>query len=426
MARSSTPKIRQRNIRTSIRSTLRLPTGKALWQEIKSIFEFWIEQGVRIFRVDNPHTKPFAMWEWLIAEVKKHTPNAIFLAEAFTRPKVMHRLAKLGYNQSYTYYAWRNNKWELTEYLNELTKGPGREYFRPNFWPNTPDILTEYLQFGGRPAFMSRLVMAATMTANYGIYGPAYEMMEHIAVKHGSEEYLDSEKYQLRYRSFQELDSPSSLRDFIALVNRIRKRNPALQSDWSLTFHGLDNEQVLCYSKATDNRANVILVVVNLDPNYTQAGWTDLDLGALGVDSSQPFQVHDLLTGAIMFGVAHTITWNSTRIGCRPMCFASTIIRTRSAISIPSTAEKEKKNIQSCQRRLLELEDTKDETTKNSCVRHGGRRRFSPQPFDLPKLQAILTFRQSLPHRGLRAEQPAQLRHSFDLHAGAIQIPVAD
>jgi starch synthase (maltosyl-transferring) len=279
---------------------------KALWEEIKSIFEFWIQQGVRIFRVDNPHTKPFAMWEWLIADVKKTTPNVIFLAEAFTRPKIMHRLAKLGYNQSYTYYAWRNAKWELSEYLTEVCQGPGREYFRPNFWPNTPDILTEALQFGGRPMFVARLVMAATMTANYGIYGPAYEMMEHVAIRHGSEEYLDSEKYQLRYRSFQDLDGPNSLRDFIALVNRIRKRNPALQSDWSLRLHRIDNEQLICYSKATANRANVILVVVNLDPNYTQAGMTQLDLEALGVDPHQPFQVHDLLTGA------HYI-WNGPR-----------------------------------------------------------------------------------------------------------------
>ncbi|HRD65998.1 MAG TPA: alpha-1,4-glucan--maltose-1-phosphate maltosyltransferase [Candidatus Competibacter sp.] len=271
---------------------------KALWEEIKSIFEFWVAQGVRIFRVDNPHTKPFAMWEWLIAEIKKTAPNAIFLAEAFTRPKVMHRLAKLGYGQSYTYYAWRNTKWELTEYLTELTQGPGRDYFRPNFWPNTPDILTDALQFGGRPAFMSRLVLAATLTANYGIYGPAYEMMEHVAIKHGSEEYLDSEKYQLRYRGFQDLDGPNSLRDFIALVNRIRKRNPALQIDWNLQFHQVDNEQIICYSKVAANRANVVLVVVNLDPNYTQAGWTQLDLEALGVDPHQPFQVHDLLTGA--------------------------------------------------------------------------------------------------------------------------------
>ena len=271
---------------------------RALWDEIKSIFEFWIEQGVRIFRVDNPHTKPFAMWEWLIADIKKTTPNAIFLAEAFTRPKVMHRLAKLGYTQSYTYYAWRNTKWELTEYLNELTQGPGREYFRPNFWPNTPDILTDYLQFGGRPAFMSRLVLAATMTANYGIYGPAYEMMEHIAVKHGSEEYLDSEKYQLRYRAFKELDGPNSLRDFIALLNRIRKRNPALQADRGLRFHEIGNDQLICYSKSTDNFTNVILVVVNLDPNYTQSGWTNLNLDALGIDPQQPYQVSDLLTGA--------------------------------------------------------------------------------------------------------------------------------
>ncbi len=271
---------------------------RALWDEIKSIFEFWIQQGVRIFRVDNPHTKPFAMWEWLIGEIKQSTPNAIFLAEAFTRPKVMYRLAKLGYSQSYTYYAWRNTAAELGEYLTEVCQGPGREYFRPNFWPNTPDILTEALQFGGRPMFMSRLVMAATMTASYGIYGPAYELMEHVAVKHGSEEYLDSEKYQLRYRDRQELDGPNSLCDFIALVNRIRKRNPALQSDWGMRVHQVDNEQMLCYSKVTPDRANVILVVVNLDPHYTQAGWTHLDLEALGVDPQQPFQVHDLLTGA--------------------------------------------------------------------------------------------------------------------------------
>ncbi len=300
---------------------------RALWDEIKSIFEFWIQQGVRIFRVDNPHTKPFAMWEWLIGEVKKHTPNAIFLAEAFTRPKVMHRLAKLGYTQSYTYYAWRNTQWELAEYLTELCQGPGREYFRPNFWPNTPDILTEALQFGGRSMFMSRLVMAATMTANYGIYGPTYEMMEHVAVKHGSEEYLDSEKYQLRYRSFQDLDGPNSLHDFIALVNRIRKRNPALQSDWSLRLHPMDNEQIICYSKATANRANVILVVVNLDPNYTQAGFTQLHLEELGLDPHQPFQVHDLLTGA------HYI-WNGPRnyVELNPHRMPAHVFRIRSSL----------------------------------------------------------------------------------------------
>ena len=300
---------------------------RALWDEVKSIFEFWIAQGVRIFRVDNPHTKPFAMWEWLIADIKKTTPNAIFLSEAFTRPKVMHRLAKLGYTQSYTYFAWRNSKAELTEYLTELTRTQGREYFRPNFWPNTPDILTAALQYGGRPMFMSRLTLAATLTASYGIYGPAFEMMEHIAVKPGSEEYLDSEKYQLRYRDFRDLDGPSSLRDFIALINRIRQRNPALQADRSLCFHTVDNEQIICYSKATDNHANVLLMVVNLDPNYTQAGWTGLNLEALGVDSHQPFQVHDLLTGA------HYI-WNGPRnyVELNPHRMPAHVFRIRSSL----------------------------------------------------------------------------------------------
>jgi starch synthase (maltosyl-transferring) len=212
---------------------------QALWEELKSVFEFWIDKGVRIFRVDNPHTKPFPMWEWMIREIKATTPNAIFLAEAFTRPKVMHRLAKLGYTHSYTYFTWRNTKWELTEYITELTRTQGREYFRPNFWPNTPDILNEYLQFGGRPAFLARLVLAATLTANYGIYGPAYELVENKPVRHGSEEYLDSEKYQIRQR---DLDQPSSLKDFIARVNSIRKSSPALQQDWNLHFHPTDNE----------------------------------------------------------------------------------------------------------------------------------------------------------------------------------------
>ena len=163
------------------------------------MFVFWIGHGVRIFRVDNPHTKPFAFWEWLIARIKREHPDVIFLAEAFTRPKVMHRLAKLGFSQSYTYFAWRNTKQELTEYFIELAHGPGREYFRPNCWPNTPDILTEYLQFGGRPAFMTRLVLAATLSASYGIYGPAFELLERTPREPGSEEYLDSEKYEIRH-----------------------------------------------------------------------------------------------------------------------------------------------------------------------------------------------------------------------------------
>jgi starch synthase (maltosyl-transferring) len=268
---------------------------RELWEELKSIVLFWIEQGVRIFRVDNPHTKPFAFWQWLIDEVKRDYPEVLLLSEAFTRPKIMYRLAKLGFSQSYTYFAWRNTKWELTQYFTELTQTDVREYFRPNLWPNTPDILTEYLQSGGRPAFMTRLVLAATLGANYGIYGPAFELCENRPREPGSEEYLNSEKYEIKQ---WKLDRPDSLKDFIASVNRIRKGNAALQSNWGLAFHQVDNEQLICYSKGTEDLSNVILVVVNLDPRYTQSGWVELDLEALGLYPDEPYHVHDLLTGA--------------------------------------------------------------------------------------------------------------------------------
>ena len=268
---------------------------RELWEELKSVVQFWIDQGVRIFRVDNPHTKPFRFWEWLIGEIKAAHPEIIFLSEAFTRPKVMYHLAKLGFTQSYTYFAWRNTKWELTQYLTELTRTSVREFFRPNFWPNTPDILTEYLQHGGRPAFMARLVLAATLSASYGIYGPAFELCEHRPLRPGSEEYLNSEKYEIRV---WDLDRPDSLKDFIARVNRIRRENPALHDNANLTFHPVDNEQIICYSKSTADRSNVILVVVNLDPYHTQSGWVDLALDALELDPHQSFQVHDLLTDA--------------------------------------------------------------------------------------------------------------------------------
>jgi starch synthase (maltosyl-transferring) len=268
---------------------------QSLWEELKSVFLYWIEQGVRIFRVDNPHTKAFPFWEWVIDEIKRAYPDVIFLSEAFTRPKVMYRLAKLGFTQSYTYFAWRNAKWELTQYFTELTKTEVREYFRPNLWPNTPDILTEYLQTGGRPAFMARLVLAATLGANYGIYGPAFELGQHTPREHGNEEYLDSEKYQLRH---WDLDSPDSLKEFIARVNRVRRENPALQSDWSLQFHNIDNEQIICYSKQAQDPSNIILVAVNLDPYHAQAGWVDLALDGLGLNPQESFQVHDLLTEA--------------------------------------------------------------------------------------------------------------------------------
>ncbi len=268
---------------------------RALWDELKSVLDFWIGEGVRVFRIDNPHTKPFTFWEWAIDEVKRAHPETIFLAEAFTRPKLMHRLAKAGFSQSYTYFAWRNTRRELTEYFTELAHGPGREYFRPNVWPNTPDILTEALQYGGRPLFMARLVLAATLSANYGIYGPAFELCEHEAREPGTEEYLDSEKYQLRHWN---LERPDSLRAFIARVNRVRRDNPALQSDEGLRFFDCDNEQILCYAKLAPAAGNAVVAVVNLDPHHTHTGWIELDLEALGIAPGAQYQMHDLLSDA--------------------------------------------------------------------------------------------------------------------------------
>jgi len=268
---------------------------QGLWTELKSVLLHWIGEGVRIFRVDNPHTKPFPFWEWAIAEIRREHPDVIFLSEAFTRPKIMHRLAKLGFTQSYTYFAWRNTKEEIQEYFSELCQSPSREYFRPNCWPNTPDILTEYLQFGGRAAFMIRLALAATLSANYGIYGPAFELLERTPREPGSEEYMNAEKYE---RRIWELNREDSLKDFIARVNRARRDNPALQHDWSLKFFPVDNEQIICYAKATEDLSNIVVVVVNLDPHHTQSGWVEIDLQALRVDPHAPYQMHDLLTGA--------------------------------------------------------------------------------------------------------------------------------
>lgn len=267
----------------------------SLWRELKSVFEFWIAQGVRIFRVDNPHTKPFRFWEWCIAELRRDQPDLILLSEAFTRPKVMHRLAKLGFSQSYTYFTWRNSKRELVDYFTELTQGSGREYFRPNVWPNTPDILSEYLQVGGWPAFVVRLILAATLSASYGIYGPAFELGENASLAPGSEEYLDSEKYQLRQ---WDMDDPASLKDLIARVNAIRRSHPALQHDWGLRFHQVDNDQLLAYSKRTPGGEDAILVVVNLDVRYDQSGWLTLPLEQFGLAPDEQYQVEDLLTGA--------------------------------------------------------------------------------------------------------------------------------
>ncbi|MHB1511965.1 MAG: alpha-1,4-glucan--maltose-1-phosphate maltosyltransferase [Acidiferrobacter sp.] len=268
---------------------------RALWQELKSVVTFWIGEGIRIFRVDNPHTKAFLFWEWLIREVRSAYPEVLFLAEAFTRPKVMHGLAKLGFTHSYTYFTWRNTKRELTEYFTELTQGPGREYFRPHVWPNTPDILPSFLQHAPRAAFVIRLVLAATLSASYGIYGPAFELLESEPLEPGSEEYRDSEKYQKRVWDLARRDS---LRAIITRLNAIRRAHPALQSDRNLVFHAIDNDNLIGFSKTADDGASPVLVVVNLDPHHRQSGWLEWPAHSLAGAGGRPVQMHDLLSDA--------------------------------------------------------------------------------------------------------------------------------
>jgi len=266
-----------------------------LWKELKSVFLFWIEKGVKIFRVDNPHTKSFNFWGWAIREIKNDHPDVIFLAEAFTRPKVMYNLAKQGFTQSYTYFTWRNSKYELETYLNELVNSEAREIFRPNFWPNTPDILPEFLQVANRAGYIQRLVLAATLSSSYGIYGPAFELMENTPTAPGKEEYLNSEKYEIKNWNF---DDPKSLRKIIKRVNEIRKENKALQNTHSLRFHSIDNDALVCYSKTSDDLNNIILVVVSLDPHHTHSGWLKFPVSEFGMHAHDSFQVHDLISGA--------------------------------------------------------------------------------------------------------------------------------
>jgi starch synthase (maltosyl-transferring) len=276
---------------------------RGLWRELKSVIDFWIEQGVRVFRVDNPHTKALGFWEWLIGGVKAAHPETLFLAEAFTRPKLMYSLAKLGFTQSYNYFPWRNTKWELTEYFNEVDQAPVREFFRPNLWTNTPDILPQYLQYGGRSAFLARFIAAATLGATYGIYGPAFELCVDQGREPGGEEYLDSEKYEIKDWP---LTQPGNLSDLIAHVNKLRRENPALQRDDRLCFHATDNQQIIAYSKTTEADDSAILTVVNLDPHHMQSGWVTLSLKALGLSPQETFQVHDLLT-------AERYLWHGSR-----------------------------------------------------------------------------------------------------------------
>jgi len=270
---------------------------KALWEELLSVVRFWVDQGVRIFRVDNPHTKPFEFWEWLIGEIKRDHPDTIILAEAFTRPMVTYRLAKLGFTQSYNYFPWRNTKPEIAAYLTELTRSEVREFFGPNLWINTPDILPEYLQFSGRPGFVTRAVLAATLGPSYGLYGPAYEQCVAEPLAPGREEYLDSEKYEIRHWDWDP-EASGSIAGVIGRLNRIRHENPAFRANHDLRFHPTDNGQIIAYSKRAADGSGLVLVVVNLDPHHVQAGYVELPLEDLKIDPDRPYQVHDLLTDA--------------------------------------------------------------------------------------------------------------------------------
>ncbi len=262
-----------------------------LWAELRNVVLFWVGQGIRIFRVDNPHTKPFAFWEWLIREVRKSEPDVVFLAEAFTRPKVMYHLAHAGFSQSYTFFTWKNTRAELVDYMTELTTAPVRDFFRPNLWPNTPDILHAYLQTGGRPAFLVRLMLAATLSASYGIYGPAYEWCENTPLKEGSEEYRNSEKYEIRH---WEPEPPHALSGVITRINRIRREHPALGWNHTLVFHPVDNDRILAFSKTDPASGDWILAVVNLDPFNVQTGWL-----SFAPDGQGDLAVEDLMTGSV-------------------------------------------------------------------------------------------------------------------------------
>jgi starch synthase (maltosyl-transferring) len=275
---------------------------RGLWDALRDVFLFWAERGVRIFRVDNPHTKPFAFWEWVIAEVRERHPDAVFLSEAFTRPAPMRRLAKAGFSQSYSYFTWRNTKWELTRYLEELCGTPVREFMRPNFFANTPDINPEFLQCSGRAGFQSRLVLAATLTGSYGIYGPVYELCIADALP-GREEYLDSEKFEIRHF---DTTQPGNIVDFIRRVNEIRRENRALRRG-RLRFLEIDCNDLIAYARVDDaSPEDVLIVVVALSPHHAASGTLEVPLEEFGIDPEHPYQVHDLLGGA-------RFLWNGPR-----------------------------------------------------------------------------------------------------------------
>ena len=271
------------------------PDRHALWNELRDTVLFWIDQGVRTFRVDNPHTKPVPFWEWLIGEVKARCPETVFLSEAFTRPKMMRMLAKAGFSQSYTYFTWRNTKGELSEYLSELAQGNGKEYFRPNFFTNTPDILPEYLQKGGRPAFRIRLALAATLSPTYGIYN-GFELCENAAIP-DREEYLHSEKYEYKVWDW---DRPGHIKRDIAILNRFRRENPALQRLDTLRLIESTDPNILAYVKATRDRSNIVVAAVNIDPLGVHAGDIVLPLGDLGLNGDEEYRFEEAFTGSVV------------------------------------------------------------------------------------------------------------------------------
>jgi len=265
-----------------------------LWKELQSIVFYWIDAGVRIFRVDNPHTKPYRFWRWLIANVNEKYPEVIFLSEAFTRPKVMHELAKVGFTHSYTYFTWRNSKYELEEYMDELVNTKSREYFRPNFWPNTPDILPNELQQPNEAAFLQRYFLAATLSSNYGMYGPVYENMHHQAVP-GKEEYWDSEKYEIKNHNW---DTQGKLKQVIKMVNAVRKSHPALQDTFNYKKCASDNDRIMAYYKGDRAANDHLFCVVNMDAYYTQAAWVQVPIAELGIAEGDAFVVQDFITDA--------------------------------------------------------------------------------------------------------------------------------
>ncbi|MBS1544814.1 MAG: alpha-1,4-glucan--maltose-1-phosphate maltosyltransferase [Bacteroidetes bacterium] len=287
---------------------------KELWEELRSVVFFWIEAGVKIFRVDNPHTKPIPFWKWLIEEVNKKYSDIIFLSEAFTRPKIMASLAKVGFTQSYTYFTWRTGKQELTEYIEELVNGPSRNYFRPNFWPNTPDILPWQLQYQGENIFIIRLALAATLSASYGIYGPAYEFCDNQPID-GKEEYFNSEKFELKHYDWRRTNR---MTDIITLLNKARKENAALQSTWNIEFCNIENPNLMAYVKATDDLSNIILMVVNLDQHTKQSGYVEIPKARLKIKGKINLKLVDLMTEEMF---TWTQDWNFVELEPNKMPF---------------------------------------------------------------------------------------------------------